>query len=374
MASEQEFAPVASAADKSSIADKLLELSRLKEEGTISQEAFETYRNAYLSEARGGPKAPPLPADSLPIPAPALVPAPASAPVQAHTPSVPVAAPSQAVVVATSQAQATTIGVPANFSAGAYTQQNTDPFPNAQPPGRWVGSNGSDGSICSCFSNIPVCAMTYFCYCVVLGQLHSRVVEPMSCKRIGFFLLAVTAITEIMTNMMLALEDKDDDEDEDDSVRKYFWGYVGISNTGHLGVDLVLTMRNLFFLYYGVKVRKAFRARDQIPETICGGRNGTEDCICMWFCATCNYCMMMSHDLEVQNQQYDPACCNYTEIGAGHLQENPPRTEQPRAPLGVFGSNTQPGVMGTVAVQAQAAAAQPPQLGVVVQGTVVQGK
>ena len=42
----------------------------MKEQGIITQEQFLEYRNAYLAEARGGPKAPPLPGAAGAAPTP----------------------------------------------------------------------------------------------------------------------------------------------------------------------------------------------------------------------------------------------------------------------------------------------------------------
>ena len=270
--------------------------------------------------------------------------------------------------------QAATLGVPAHMTTAAMNSNSWGAHISSlqpqepSPPGRWLGPNGSEGNVCSWYSNMSVCMMGYFCYCVVLGQLHSRVVEPMSCKKIGLKLLAVYIVTSITTSALERNTEKEDDDDNDNAMATYFWASIGMSNSGDILIDIMYTVRNLIFLYYGIKIRKAFRARDQIPETVCHGRDGAEDCLCMWFCSSCNVCMMMNHDLEVQHQEYEPGCCNYTEIGAGHLQQNQPRTTG----MGARGV-AQPGVMGTV-VQAQAADAQQPQVGVVVQGTVVQPK
>mmetsp|Transcript_87118 Transcript_87118/g.247250 ORF Transcript_87118/g.247250 Transcript_87118/m.247250 type:complete len:128 (+) Transcript_87118:136-519(+) len=117
---------MAQSSSTASIADKLLKLSKAKEEGVITQADFEVHRDALMTEARGGPAAPPIPSASLSEPPP---PAPAAQ-------AVPVAAPHAAIVVATNQ--------PAQ----------------------------------------QVCLMTYFCYPVTLGQLYSRAVEPMSCKKV----------------------------------------------------------------------------------------------------------------------------------------------------------------------------------------------
>ena len=84
-----------------------------------------------------------------------------------------------------------------------------------------------------------------------------------------------------------------------------------------------------------------------------------------------NACMMMVHDLEVQQQEYSPHCCNCTEIGSGGVMQNQPQGAQGTPDPLVLRPLGQP-QMGTV-VQARAAPVQQPQVGVVVQGTVVKG-
>mmetsp|Transcript_87107 Transcript_87107/g.247189 ORF Transcript_87107/g.247189 Transcript_87107/m.247189 type:complete len:209 (+) Transcript_87107:136-762(+) len=84
---------MAQSSSTASIADKLLKLSKAKEEGVITQADFEVHRDALMTEARGGPAAPPIPSASLSEPPP---PAPAAQ-------AVPVAAPHAAIVVATNQ-------------------------------------------------------------------------------------------------------------------------------------------------------------------------------------------------------------------------------------------------------------------------------
>mmetsp|Transcript_87107 Transcript_87107/g.247188 ORF Transcript_87107/g.247188 Transcript_87107/m.247188 type:complete len:246 (+) Transcript_87107:548-1285(+) len=240
------------------------------------------------------------------------------------------------------------------------------------PPGRWLGPHGTQAQLFGCCQNPGVCLMTYFCYPVTLGQLYSRAVEPMSCKKIAAILFVVHVFTQFVSSALTPEEAEENGDDGGSPLLVSVFGFMGIpTQTNTIMADLIYLVRNLIYLYFGIKARKSFRERDQIPEAICRGHPATEDCLCMWFCSLCNACMMMVHDLEVQQQEYSPHCCNCTEIGSGGVMQNQPQGAQGTPDPLVLRPLGQP-QMGTV-VQARAAPVQQPQVGVVVQGTVVKG-
>mmetsp|Transcript_87109 Transcript_87109/g.247197 ORF Transcript_87109/g.247197 Transcript_87109/m.247197 type:complete len:323 (+) Transcript_87109:548-1516(+) len=125
------------------------------------------------------------------------------------------------------------------------------------PPGRWLGPHGTQAQLFGCCQNPGVCLMTYFCYPVTLGQLYSRAVEPMSCKKIAAILFVVHVFTQFVSSALTPEEAEENGDDGGSPLLVSVFGFMGIptqTNTIMAGnrlqpeVVCVHCVRNLILL------------------------------------------------------------------------------------------------------------------------------
>ena len=122
----------------------------------------------------------------------------------------------------------------------------------------------------------------FFCMPLVLAQLWERVMnEPGACQKYAPVIIALWVFFFIFCYLMTNPS----------------FGFV---------FNVLAVLINMVIMYVMIRLRRAIRGRDQIPETLLGPetQNGCEDTVCACFCGTCITCQMMRHDLK--DQQYYP--------------------------------------------------------------------
>ena len=163
------------------------------------------------------------------------------------------------------------------------------------------------GELCACTAppgGCNLCLAAWCCPCIVVGQLHDRVVRPGSCSSVAWPLAAMMIVKTII----------------DISVR---------AATGADPSGLTSLLTAVVFMYYITKIRKAIVARDGITDTAsthCGGNavSGQEGNICCehYWCWPCVTCWMFRHDLVTRSpgQTYSDCCSpNGTPYASVHV-------------------------------------------------------
>ena len=163
----------------------------------------------------------------------------------------------------------------------AQTGVIVNPAPNA-----WRGGDLCAGTAPPGGCNL--CCATVWCPCIVVGQLHDRVVRPGSCSSVAWPLAAMMIVKQI----------------------------IDISVRAATGID-ISPLTSLFtaivFLHYMTKIRKAIVARDGItdaPNKECSNCSIECENFCCWPCVTC---WMFRHDLMTRSPGQDYSdCCSPT--------------------------------------------------------------
>ena len=147
------------------------------------------------------------------------------------------------------------------------------------------------GELCACTAppgGCNLCLAAWCCPCIVVGQLHDRVVRPGSCSSVAWPLAAMMIVKQI----------------------------IDISVRAATGID-ISPLTSLFtaivFLHYMTKIRKAIVARDGItdaPNKECSNCSIECENFCCWPCVTC---WMFRHDLLTRSPGQDYSdCCSPT--------------------------------------------------------------
>lgn len=164
----------------------------------------------------------------------------------------------------------------------------------AQPggPGFWRGGSGCD--CCAPPGGCCLCLATVCCACVVIGQLHDRVIQRGSCTSVALVIGVVIFLMEVV-----------------DIIDGILMMGLDLS-----GVTWLLEAAVIY--YYLSKIRAKIVARDNIvpdrPAVCnCGGGVGCDT----FFCHPCVTCWIFRHELQVQSQgqEYTQLC---TPSGTNH--------------------------------------------------------